>query len=126
MNDPVIEQIISDSQALLAAAGPAFAAQTKLAELEPRLDATVAELTAVKDNVQKNAELAADFFIGQNMLTLEKRAAFVERLSANPSEIVGAMQTFADAISAREPGQPGTMKTAGDVSVDPIAAFAMS
>lgn len=129
MNDPkVIEQVIADSEALLKAAAPAFEAQAKLAALEPQFEAATAELAAARAEIQKNAEQAADFFIAQNALTLEKRAAFVDRLVKNPGELFGAMQNYADAISAREPGAPGGMdKAAGlDASVDPLTAFCMS
>lgn len=127
MNDPkIIAQIVADSEALLKAAAPAFEAQAKLAELEPQLAIKTAELDAALGDLQKTAELAADFFISKDFLPLDKRAGFVDRLAKNPGELFGAIQTYADAVSAREPGSPGSVKVAGDVSVDPITAFAMA
>ncbi len=126
MNDAVINQIIEDSQALLKVAESAIAAQERLAEIEPQLLSKTAELEYAYSEIQKTAELAADFFIENKFLTKEKRAGFVDSLVQNPSELFGAIKVYTDAISAREPGSPGSYKAASASNVDPIAAFAMS
>ena len=132
MDKTAIQNIINDTQALLEQVGPAFEAQTKLAELQPEIESlrssneelkkTAAE---VVENIKSGAERAADYLIERSALPEQKRAEFVERLTSNPGEIFDVMQKFAENISVQEAGSPATDR-ASYIEADPILRFAMS